>query len=772
MLSVSALLSLTLSSVMAAPGDFTVRNIIVKGNHRLNTATIFSYMPIHIGQKYTADEGDAIIQTLYKTGFFDNVNLMREGKTLVVSVQERPTIGFLDISGNKAIKTKQLYKVLKRMGLTEGGVYDSSKLNQIRLGLQNEYSRLGHYVAIVNVHAKPEPRQQVALYISVTEGPIAKVSGISFTGNNSFSDHKLKDTFTLTTPGIFTIFNHHDRFSNQQLDADLSALRNFYYDHGYLRFKVLSKQVKFNENHTKVAIHVNVSEGPVYRISGYNIAEHDAYINKVRNFIDLKKGDVFSRSHIVEINKLIANFFADRGYAFPEVQPVPTLDNKNNTVYITFHISIGERTYVRNINIIGNARTSGRVIRTEFRQMEDAVYSRSKIDESTRRIRTDMPYLTNVSETPSPVAGHPDQLDLDYHVKEVNAGRAGINGGYSDMYGFMYGANLSEPNFMGTGRYVSLGFNRSKYSSMYSFGYNNPFYTIDGVGRGFNISYSHTTPGKVNLESYTMNDFGINFNYSIPMTEYSVLTLGGAYDNIDISDVNGTSISPSITQFLKNHPAPYNQFSVNAGISYQTLDRAIFPLNGSVMQLNATFGPPIGKTSLGYYILTSSAKWFYEFGDSGFVFEPHATLGFGDGIGSTGRLPFFYNFSGGGISSLPGFGPNTLGPKNPKDTTQAMGGNMEIFAGLNLFAPTMFSDRVRLGAIFNIGNIFDTNHITSTPKISYENANFSNLRMSAGAMVSWWWPLGAPIDFSLAFPLNKKPGDESEVFGFSMGGSL
>ncbi len=756
----------------ASAHEFIVRNIVIQGNQRISTGTVFSYLPIHPGQTYTGEEGDAIITKLYNTGLFDNVSLAQEGDTLIVTVKERPTIGYLNITGNKIIKTKQLYTVLKKIELVEGGVYDSTKLKQVKLGLESQYSELGHQIAIVNTSVEPKPNNQVALYITVTEGPIAKVHKISFKGNTRFSQRRLRDTFQLTTPGIFTILNHHDRFSEMQLQKDLDALRNFYYDHGYLKFKILAQDVNYTPNHKKVDVVITFSEGPVYRISGYQISEKDAYINSVKPLIDLKNGAVFSRQKIINVTTKIANFFADRGYAFPKVDPVPVLNDANQTVFINFDISIGNRIYVRQLNISGNTQTSDRVVRSDLRQMEAGVYSRSKIEESKRRIQNDMPYLTDLNVTTAPVAGHPDQVDLDYQVKETNAGRASVQGGYSDVEGFIYGASVSEPNFMGSGRFVSLGFTRSAFSSQYSFGYNNPFYTIDGVSRGFNIYYTNTTPGKVNLESYTMSDFGANIRYGVPITEFDTLSLGAGYDHIDITNVDLANISPSVSTFLANHPSPYNQLNATTGFTHQSLDRAIFPQNGNLQQINLTVGPPLGTESLGYYTTTYTGKWFWEFGRSGFVFEPHAMLGYGNGFGSTGVLPFFDNFYGGGLGTLPGFSPNSLGPKNPNDISQAMGGNVEMFAGVNLFAPTFLSDRVRVGAIFNVGNVFDTNHVNSTPQTQYEAVNPADLRMAAGVMVSWWWPLGAPIDFSLAFPLNKKPNDQTEIFGFSMGGSL
>lgn len=756
-----------------ADSDFVVQNIIIQGNQRLTSATVSSYLPIHPGQHYTDAEGDAVITTLFNTGFFSNVNLSRRGDTLIVIVHERPTIGLLTITGNKEIKTKQLYPILKKVGLVEGDVFDPSKLNEIRLGLQDEYATLGHETAIVTTSVKPEPHNQIALTIQITEGPLAKVHSITFSGNAHFSQRTLRNTFQLTTPGIFTLLNHHDRYSASQLQTDLSALTNFYYNYGYLKFKVVSSQATYNATHTKVDIHIVVSEGPVYHISGYRIEEHDKYLHQIQPLITLKAGDVFSRAKLLAINKTIAAFFANRGYAFPQIQPIPMLNDQTRTVFIVFQVNIGQLIYVRNVDITGNTRTNQRVIRTQMLQMEDALYSQGNINESKRRIQANLPYVSNLKVTTSPVPGNPSLVDLDYDVKEVNAGKASLQGGYSDIDGFIYGASFSEPNFMGSGKYVSIGFTRSDFSSNYTFSYNNPFYTIDGISRGYNIYYNYTTPGNVGLQSYTESDVGANFAYGIPISEFDSVNLGAGYDYININDVNFSTISPSVAQFLTNNPSPYNEPNVTTGITHQSLDRAIFPNSGNLQQIATIVAPPLGATStLGYYTATYNGKWFFPFGSSGFVLEPHATIGYGGGIGSDGSLPFFENFYGGGIGSLPGFEPNSLGPKNPNDTEQAMGGNVETFAGLNLFAPTIFSDRVRYGALLDVGNVFDTNHVVSQPAIDYENVNFGNLRVTAGVLISWAWPLGAPIDISLAYPLNQKSGDQPSIFGFSMGASL
>lgn len=747
--------------------NFIVRHIEVQGIQRVTESTVLSYLPVHVGQQFKVQQSSSIIQALYKTGFFSDVQLSRRGNTLIVFLAERPTIGLVQVVGNKAISKKQLQPVLKKLGIVEGQFYDSSKLNAIVQGLQQEYDMLGHYAATVNPQVIPKVRNRVAILIRIKEGPIAKIRTIQIKGNQVFSRRQLLKNFTLTTTGLLSWYTHHNRYSKTQLEKNLQQLQFFYYDHGYLHFRVVSQQVKMTPDRKGVAITVYVYEGPVYRISGYRVAGQFAHDPVIAHLVSsIKTGEVFSRKKVMDINNKIAKYFANQGYAFPYINPAPTMDDKNHQVFLTYQIKLGSRVYVRKVNIVGNARTKDSVIRSQVRQMEASLYSLKKVNESKRRI-ANLGYLNKVKVSTLPVPGHPDQVDLTYHVNEVNAGRASVRGGYSDVDGFLYGASISEPNFMGTGKYVSLGFQKSAYSGQYNFSYTNPFYTTNGVSRSFSVYYNHTTPGKVNLDPYTMDDYGGTLSYGIPVSEYDSLSVGFGYDHVAIGNVNNIFVSPSVTGFLAIHPSPFNQFKLLLGWGRQTLDRAIFPTMGSAQGVSLTVGAPVLKSSLGFYQAAYTAKWYFPLG-YGFVVHPHAVLGYGAGFGRSSVLPFFNNFYGGGISSLPGFEANTLGPKNPRDVTTALGGNVEIIGGINLIFPNPISQKVRTSLILGVGNIFQTYR---TPGVTYEGVALKNLRVSTGLMVSWWSPLGV-IDFSFAVPLRKKAGDQLGFFGFSFGASL
>lgn len=765
------LIGLLTVSVSVFPATrFIIRKIEVQGLQRVSVHSVLSAMPIHVGQTYSSAQSQSLIESIYKTGLFSNVVLKRQDNTLVVQVVERPTIASVEITGNKAIKSSELKPILKQVGIEVGQTFDPAQLHNIVMALQHQYAVIGKASASVVPTVENLSRNRVALRIRIQEGKATIIRSIQIIGNHAFSQHTLLSQFKLSTPGLFSWFTDNDHYSQTRLDQDLQNLQNFYYNHGYLQFKIVSHEVTQLPNGQGVAITVQVTEGPVYTLSGYRLEGKipDELAPHVKELLtQLKTGSVFSRAQIIDVNTAIGNYLADNGYALPQIQPMPQLNQSTHQVFLVYSINAGRHVYVHQIHVVGNSRTSGTVIRTVMPQMEGSVYSLHDVQESKRRL-SNLGYLNNINVTTAPVPGQPNQVDLTYHVKEVNAGRASVQAGYSDVNGFLYGASISEPNFAGTGRYVSLGFQNSAYTSSYSLSYNNPFYTVTGISRGFSIFYNHTTPAEVNMDPYTMDTYGASVNYGFPVNEYDQFTLGGGYNHVAISNVDPTKASPSIVSFLAANPSPYNQYKLTAGYSHSTLDRAIFATAGNVQDIDLTLGLPLMKSSLAYYQVTYDGRWYFPLGH-GFVLSPHATLGYGNGWSDTHELPFFNNFFAGGIQTLPGFEANTLGPKNPRDLTQSLGGNVEALGGLNLILPDFISSTVRTALILDAGNVFQTNR---DPGIAYESVALKNLRVTTGIMVSWWSPLGAPLDFSLAVPLNKKPGDQLALFGFSFGATL
>lgn len=792
--------SFFISSAFAANG-FVVRHIRVEGLQRIATSTVRSYLPIHEGQRLTASKSNAIIAALYKTGFFYDVQLAQRGSELIVRVKERPTIGLIRISGNKAIPTKKLKPVLKSLNIVEGQVYDPTKINEITQGLQAQYGKLGYHAAVVTARAAKEPRNRVALYINVNEGTIVKVHSIRIVGNHAFSARKLRHQFKLTTPGILTWINHHDRYSKAKLDEDLASLTNFYLNHGYLRFRIISQQVTMTPNHSGVNIVIHIYEGPLYHIAHFEIVGNTYSKKKeMYRFIPFKAGDIFSRQQIIDTNKVLGNYLANFGYAFAKVNAVPSVDDQRHLVNITFQVTPGARVYVRRINFFGNMRTNQVVLRREMRQLEGAAYSLAEVQRSKQRLQL-LPYLSDVKVTPQPVPGKLNEVDLNFHAKEVAAGRASIQGGYSDYYGFLYGASISEPNFLGTGKYVSLGFQNSEYYDNYNFSYNNPYYTASGVSRGFTVYYSHVKPNpKYNLQSYLLDGYGIDVNYGIPLSERNTLALGYGFEHVAISKVNPLIAAPSTLAFLginTCNPAKttcplgagtYNQFKLTAGWSYNGLDRYIFPTQGFYNGLGLEIGAPVVKSSIGYFTASDTARFYQPIG-AGFIVNLLGTVAYGNGLGKN-PLPFYKNFYAGGINSVPAFAPNSLGPINRYNQDAAIGGNLELVFGVHLIFPNFISQKLRTAIVLDAGNVFqvprfpgdiavparlnrgqDSLRMTTPQILQDDKVALKNLRPSLGLAVSWYSPLG-PINLSVAFPLNKRSTDNLQAFQFTFGTSF
>tara|TARA_B100001093_G_C26857905_1_gene1028358 strand:- start:1406 stop:3727 length:2322 start_codon:yes stop_codon:yes gene_type:complete len=765
--------------------SFVIKSIQVQGLHHLSKSTVLSYVPVSVGNTFTDTSSGKIITTLYRLGYFDNIQVSTEGSMVIIKVAERPTIGILTVSGNKSITKKQLAPVLKQAQIEEGAFYDPARINQFIEGLKLQYAMLGRHAATVDLKTKQLSNHRVSLAITVHEGPVAVIKKIVIKGAPQFSQRQLKQNFTLTTPGLTTFLSHKDRYSEQQLNQDLEQLKAFFLNRGYLQYRLLSKDVHMTDDHKAVSITVSVSPGSVFSIGKIKISQAIQNDPKLSRLITLNSGDVFSRAKVIAINKSIGDRYADQGYAFPKVHVVPTLNTTNKTVDLSFSIDKGRLTYVRHVGFSGNTMTQDSVLRYQLRQYEGAPFSLEAVNESKRKIAL-LPYLKNVKVKTVPVKGDSDQVDLDYSMEEVKAGSASLSVGFSDVDGLLYGVSLSEPNFLGSGRLVSLSFQKSDYSSRYSYSYVNPFYSINGISRGFNLSIAHYDPSDVDLDTYDMDQYTAGVNYSMPISENTKLSWGGAYKYVDIGTLPNT-VSPSVQQFVDDNEPPYNEFNLIAGLSFDGRNRSFFPTEGGSQSFGATVSLPVLDSSLPYYLLRYKASWYLPVGH-GFIMNPHTTLAFGDGYGSNDQLPFFDNLYAGGIETLPGYEPGGLGPYykyteiNSDGTTDgpytsSLGGNVEIIGGLNMIFPNPFPDNVRTLLTLDAGNIFQTYDLeteSTSPDIdgtvTQESIQLKNLRVTAGVMVQWRTFM--PLNFSLAYPLNKQSGDLTQPFTFSASAAI
>lgn len=791
---------LLITSPIFAADNFYVRHITFQGLRQLTPESAQHYLPFHAGEQFTSAKSAQLISALYKTGFFSDVEIYRQNDTLIIRVQERPTISSLTFTGNKTITNEKLNPVLKNLHLAVGGFYDPAVINELKQGLEGQYHNMGYYAITVNVDVQNLPRNRVGIVVQVIEGKLAKVNSINFTGNYAFSSHKLRDQMKLRTTNLFSWFTQTNRYSEYAVDQDIQNLQTFYLNHGYLEFQVTGQTVTTTPKHA-VNLVLHLSEGPIYHISGFQVQApygDNPGIKKILNY--LHPGEVFSRKKVLDVSDAIGHFYADKGYAFAKAQLTPRVDQQNHTVFLVYTLTKGDRFYVRKINFVGNDRTLDTVLRTRLLQMEASPYSLGRVEGSKQELQM-LSYVKDVTVDTKPVPDDPDAVDLDYHVKEFNSGRASVNGGYSDLEGFVYGANIVEPNFLGTGRAVSVGFSRSEVSAQYQFSYTNPFYTPSGISRSFSLYYNQMYPQKsLNLEPYTVNDFGGAVTYGMPIGLHDLISAGYGYDYFSISNVQQVlppaaqsntigPAAPGVLQFLARNRSPFSQFNILLGWSHVTLNRGIFPTAGNSQSINGTIGVAVIHRSVGYYKFTYDGKWYLPLWH-GFIFEPHADLGYGGGFGSgiNGTLPFYLNFYAGGIDTLPGYEPNALGPFNTNNQTgcafsdcNRIGGNVEVLGGLNLIFPNPFGERFRTALFLDAGNIFDTYRAQYTPaqlainptllRLPYEDVSLGNLRVTTGVMLSWWSPMG-PIELALGFPLNKKKSDNTGVFGFTFGASI
>lgn len=746
---------------------FVVRDIRVEGLQRISAGTVFNYLPVKVGEVFDEARSAEAIRALFKTGFFSDVRIEREDDVLVISVAERPAIANISISGNKEIETDQLREALKQIGLAEGRVFDRSLLDKVEQELRRQYFSRGKYGVRIETTVTPLERNRAGIAIDISEGRVAKIRQINIVGNKVFNDKELLRQFQLSPTTLFSFYTKNDQYSKEKLAADLELLRSYYLDRGYINFNIESTQVSITPDKKDIYITINISEGDQYTVKDVRLAG-DLVLpeEELRRLIEIKSGSVFSRKVVTDSASKISERLGNEGHAFANVNTIPEIDKQAKEVALTFFVDPGKRVYVRRINFTGNTRTQDDVLRREMRQFEGTWISTEKVNRSRTRLER-LGYFEKVNvETPA-VPGTPDQVDVNYSVVERPSGNLMAGLGYSQTDGILLNASITQDNFLGTGRRVAVNFNNSSVNTIYSISYNNPYYTIDGVSRGFNAYFRETDAEEANVSRYITNVFGGNMNFGIPVSEEDTVRLGLGYENTDLQE---TSLSPlEITQFVTENGNKFDTFSLTGSWARDSRNRAIFPDRGSLQSVSAEIALP--GSGLQYYKASYRHLWYYPLTNS-FTISLNGEVGYGEGYGGTSSLPFFEHYYAGGPRSVRGFKSNTLGPRDtPVDPlvveSRPFGGNLRTVGNLELIFPAPFSDKdnrtLRLAAFVDAGNVFDTSR--------GEEFDTGELRLSAGIGLLWFSPLG-PLTFSLAQPLNEKSGDETETFQFTLGTSF
>jgi len=735
--------------------QFAVRDIRVDGLQRIAAGTVFNYLPLRPGDPFDTDRSSELLRAIYGTGFFKDVRLEREGDVLVVVVQERPAIASIAITGNKSIKEEELKQGLSDIGMAEGRTFNRSVLDKIEQELKRQYFNQGKYGVRLTTEVTPLERNRVAISIQIAEGETARIRGVNIVGNKTFEEDDLLDDFESRVGGWLAFFTKEDQYSRQKLAGDLERLRSYYLDRGYINFSVDSTQVAISPDKKDIFITINVTEGDLYRINDIKLAGK-MVISEQELFpmIHLRRGEPFSRKEVVGSSDRINDLLSNAGYAFANVNSIPEVDEANKTVAVTYFLDPGKRVYLRRLEIEGNSRTRDRVVRREMRQQEKAWLSSARLKLSRERLMR-LGYFEEVNiETPA-VPGSSDEVDVKVKVKEKPSGAFTGGLGYSKTAGVTIASSIREDNFLGTGKRVDLAFNNSNYATTYRLSYLNPYSTVNGVSRGFNLSYQKTDFSDLDVSDYRTDVAEASVNYGIPLTEFNRFNMGFAVQDISLKLGNVPSLE--LLDFVDRYGTDYLNFKLSARWNHDSRDSAIFPTAGITQRFEADITVP--GSDLEFYKLFYSYRQYVPLTQD-LTFSFRGDLGYGDGYLDTEDLPIFEHFFAGGERSLRGFKTNSLGPRDSLD--DPLGGNVEVTGSLELLMPPPFDelrDTLRVGTFLDFGNVY------------LNEVDFGEFRYSAGIGATWLSPLGI-MSLSYGIPLNEKDGDDVEEFQFSFGSAF
>ena len=730
---------------------FTVKDIRVEGLQRTEPGTIFSYLPVKVGETMNEEKGQAALRALYATGFFSDVRLEVEGDVLVVFVQERPAVAQIDFSGMKEFEPDAVRKVLRENGLAEGRIFDRSVLESAEQELKRQYLSRGLYAAEIQTTVTPLERNRIGINIAVTEGEVAKIQGINIVGAEAFRESELLELFVLRTPGWLTWYTRHDRYAREKLSADLETLRAHYQNRGYLDFAIESTQVSITPDRRDIYITVNVNEGERYTVSDVQLSGQTLVPRaELEPLIQLKPGDVFSREKLAASTKSISDRLGNDGYAFANANAIPSVDKEKRSVAFTIVIDPGRRVYVRRIDVAGNSKTRDEVVRREMRQLEGAFYDASKIQLSRRRVdRTG--YFSEVTVETQPVEASPDQVDVLYTLKERPTGALLLGVGFSSVEQFAVSASVRQANAFGTGKFISANVNSGRVNTVYALSYNDPYYTVDGVSQGFDVYKRETDASSLSVGPYSTDALGGGVKFGYPVSETSSVDVG-----LNLESVKLTTFANSpqrYIEFTNQFGNQYEYAALTGGWQHDTRDSAIVTTAGTFTRV----GLEIAGGDLQYYRLGLQHQRFYPLSRR-YTLMIRGDLGYADGLNER-PVPFFKAYFAGGPDSVRGYRAFSLGPRDVLGN--ALGGNTKVTGAAELLFPmpgATAEQSLRLAAFVDAGQVYAAD----------AKVDLGELRYAAGIALQWLSPFG-PLRLSVAHPLNRKPGDQVQRLQFTFG---
>ncbi|MDH5823402.1 outer membrane protein assembly factor BamA [Luteimonas sp. RD2P54] len=812
------------SAASPASARFTVADIRVDGLQRIGAGTVFTYLPIERGDEVDQTRVGEAIRALYRTGFFEDVRIGRQGDILVVTVTERPAINRLTLTGNKDIQTEDLMKGLTEIGLAEGDTFDRLALDRVTQELTRQYNNRGKYNVDITPTVSRLDRNRVDVTIAIDEGKAAKIRHINLVGNELYEQEDLLENWESAESNWLSWYRRDDQYSREKLDGDREKLQNFYMDRGHLDYSEDGIQVAISPDKRDMYITAGITEGEVYRISGVEVTG-DTVLPKeqIEQRVFLREGQTFSRALLELSSDAIIATLSNIGYAFAQVNPIPEVDRENRTVAINMQVVPGPRVNVRRIVFKGNTRTSDEVLRREMRQFEGSWYSQAAVDRSKVRLqRLGFFESGSVNVETEPVPGSADEVDVVFNVTETTSGSFVFGLGYSQLSGVTTSIQLSQNNFLGSGNRVSIEASRSSYLQRYAFSYLNPYFTDDGLSLGYNLWWREFDNSDFNTAQYSSTSAASQAVLGIPISEHDSFSLLFGIDRNEIFTFRG-STPDSIVDYIDAFGArTFHAWRSEVGYARDTRNDFLQPTRGTYQRISAEVTLP-GSTAE-YYKLNYEFSKYWPISRA-LVLNTRAELGYGDSYGddvtrnicynnpvlddhdddpdtpdvwvpgadpsdpcepssddfvrtvTAGGLPFYENFYAGGTRSVRGFRDNTLGPREGAgDSTflQPLGGAFKTVGSLEMYFPTLLdSPAARISAFVDFGNVYS----------DFDAFEAKELRISAGVALMWRAPVG-PISISYAFPIEKqdtvrggsgdliREGDEVERLQFTFGGAF
>ncbi|WP_422822312.1 outer membrane protein assembly factor BamA [Vreelandella rituensis] len=774
---IAALVLASAGNVQAQP--FDVSDIRVEGLQRVSAASVFNAFPVSARDRVDEAELAEATRNLFATGLFEDVTLAREGDVLIIQVVERPTIARLNITGNKQLSEDDLREGLRESGMAVGQVLQLSTLEEIQRELEGLYQSQGRYSASIETEVEEVDEGRVQVNININEGAVATIRQINIVGNEAFDDQTLRNVFELEDqPGLLFGWFSSDEYSRAALAGDIERLRSYYLDRGYVNFEVTSTQVSISPDKSDIFITVNVDEGNQYRVGDIRfVGEMEISEREARELLEVQSGEIFSRRDVNASAEALRTRLGADGFAFAEVEGIPELADDGKTVDLVMAVEAGRRAYVRRIEFSGNTTTQDEVLRREMIQMEGAPASTESITQSRQRLER-LGFFSQVEVETRPVPGEPDMLDVAYNVEEQPSGSVSASVGFSQSAGVIYGAALAQNNFLGTGNQVNVGAQRSDTFTSVNFGFTDPYWTIDGISRGYNLFYRETDYADSDISTYSTDAYGAGVNFGYPISELSRLNFGASVEDLSIKTYIDTA--SEIRRYVEDQGSDAQSLKLTASWTRNNLNRGIMPTAGSYQRLSLETGVPGSDAE--YVKLRARAQKLYPLGDD-WSLKFSGNLGYADTLGSNDPYPFYENFYSGGLGSVRGFTSNTLGqpttPSREGGRDRTMGGNVVVEGSAEVLFPMPFiEDRrsIQTSLFFDAGNTF----LTSCYDVLEEDAarqrcssgvDMGDLRYSVGVGLSWLTPVG-PLTFSVAQPLNDESDDDTQFFQFSLGQSF